>query len=169
VLAPRSAPLYELAADYLHIVTLLDDPDAAADALELELDAVAGAITGKAESIAVIVTECNARADVLRAGAERLRERAAVEERKAERLKQYLFKNMAVVGTDKITTTRFTVTVRTNPPAVEVLEPLLVPAEFIRTVTTTSVDKRAVLELLKTTGEVPDGIEIVRKQRLVIQ
>jgi hypothetical protein len=78
-------------------------------------------------------------------------------------------RHLQAVGTEKTETDRFTVAIRANPPSVEVLEPTLVPAEFIRTVTTMSVDKRAILELLKTTGEVPEGIEIVRKQRLEIR
>jgi hypothetical protein len=48
---------------------------------------------------------------------------------------------------------------------VAVLEQLLVPAEYLRTVTTTTVDKRAVLDTLKTTGEVVPDVEIVRGTR----
>jgi hypothetical protein len=168
-LAPRSAPLYELTAEYLEVLNLLDDQDADPAALEAELDAIAGAITGKAESIAAIVTECGARAGMLRSEADRLRDRAEAEERKATRLKEYLFKNMQLTGAEKIATTRFTISVRTNPPAVQVLEPMMVPTEYIRTVTTTSCDKRAVLDHFKATGEIPAGIEIARGVRLEIK
>jgi hypothetical protein len=39
------------------------------------------------------------------------------------------------------------------------------PAEFKKTVVTTTVDKRAILESVKSTGVVPDGVEIVRGKR----
>jgi hypothetical protein len=59
--------------------------------------------------------------------------------------------------------------VRTNPPAVQVLEEMLVPKEFIKTVVSTAVDKRAILDHLKSTGEVVDGVAITRGQRLDIR
>jgi hypothetical protein len=55
---------------------------------------------------------------------------------------------------------RFPISVRTNPPSVAVLDQQLVPAEFIRMVVTASVDKRAILDQVKSTGEVPAGAEI---------
>jgi hypothetical protein len=50
-----------------------------------------------------------------------------------------------------------------------VLEELLVPDEYVRTVTTTSVDKRAILDAYKATGEIVSGVEITRAQRLDIR
>jgi hypothetical protein len=44
-----------------------------------------------------------------------------------------------------------------------------VPAEYVRTVTTTSVDKRAILDAYKTTGEIVPGVEVTRGQRLDIR
>jgi hypothetical protein len=58
---------------------------------------------------------------------------------------------------------------RSNPPAVQVLEELLVPDDYKRVVTTTSVDKRAVLDAYKTTGEIVPGVEIVRGTRLEVR
>ena len=68
-----------------------------------------------------------------------------------------------------IDTTRFSIRVRTNPPAVQVLEEMLVDDQYIRTVTTTSVDKRMILDNFKATGEIPAGIDITRSQRLEIK
>ena len=76
---------------------------------------------------------------------------------------------MLQVGSERIETARFTLAVRTNPPSVTVLEEMLVPADYIRTVTTTSVDKRAVLDAFKRTGEIPEGIDISRGTRLEIK
>jgi hypothetical protein len=164
----RSTSLYALAAEYLSILDLLDDPDADEHALETTLDAIAGAITHKAESIAGLIAECEGLATIRKTEAQRLKDRADVSQRHADRLRAYLLQQLQVVGTERIETGRFTISVKTNPPAVEVVEPMLVPAEFIRTSVTTSIDKKAVIASVKATGEIPDGIEIVRKQRLSI-
>ena len=50
-----------------------------------------------------------------------------------------------------------------------VLEQLLVPAEYLRTVTTVSVDKRLILDNYKATGEIVPGVEVSRGQRLEIR
>lgn len=168
-LAPRFTPLYELSESYVRVLALLDDKDADAAALDAELEQIAGAITQKADHIAALIAEFEGLVGVRKAEAQRLKERAETAQHKADRLRDYLLRHLQALGAEKISTEHFDIAVRTNPPSVEVLEQMLVPAEFIHTVTTTSVDKRAVLELLKTTGEIPDGIEIVRKQRLEIR
>jgi hypothetical protein len=166
-LAERSTTLYELSEDYLRVLDLLDaDAD---EALEIELDHIAGKIAQKAEAIAGLVTHIDGMAAMRKAEAQRLRDRAAADEKHALRLRSYLQEHMQAIGTERIETARFTVSIRQNPPAIEVLEEALVPNEFIRTVTTTSVDKRAILEGLKTDGVVPPGVEVVRRKRLDIR
>jgi hypothetical protein len=166
--AQRTNTLYELSADYMRILDLLESGQDDAT-LEVELDQVAGLITHKAEAIAGLIAHLNGIGGMRRAEAERLRTRAQTDERKAERLKAYLLKHMQFLGSERIETTRFTLTVRANPPAVEVLEQALVPEEYIRTVTTTSVDKRAILDQFKKDGDIPPGVEIVRGTRLDIR
>jgi hypothetical protein len=167
--AERSTTLYNLASDYLRILDLLEDPDADAGALERELDALAGQITHKAEAIAGLIKQCEGMATMRKAEADRMRDLAATDQRNADRLHDYLLRHMQALGSERIDTARFRLSVRTNPPAVHVLEELLVPAEYVRTVTTTSVDKRAILETFKTTGEIVPGVEVTRAQRFDIR
>jgi len=167
--AERSTTLYDLSAEYVHILDLLEAEDADADALESELDRIAGKITHKAEAIAGLVMQLDGMSAMRKAEAKRLRERAEADESHAARLRDYLLRHMRAIGTERIDTARFTVSIRQNPPSVEVLEEMLVPPKWLRVVTTTSVDKRAILEHVKATGEVPDGVEIVRRTRLDIR
>lgn len=139
--ARRSTSLYSLSADYLEILDLLEDADADAEGFAVYL-------SGK-----VTPEEARSRANM-----------SAETQAATERLRAYLLRNLQSVDTP-----RFRISVRTNPPSVAVLEQMLVPAEYLRTVTTTTVDKRAVLEALKTTGEVVPGVEITRTQRLEIR
>ena len=51
----RSNTLYALAAEYLDTLALLEDDAADADALEQQLDGIAGLLTQKADNIAALV------------------------------------------------------------------------------------------------------------------
>jgi hypothetical protein len=167
--AQRSTTLYDLASDYLHILDLLEDPESDAAQLEQQLDGIAGLITHKAEAIAGLIKQCEGMAAMRKAEADRMRDLAAADQRNADRLRDYVLRHMRALGSLRIDTARFRLSLRTNPPAVHVLEEMLVPEEYVRTVTTTSVDKRAILEAYKTTGEIVDGVEITCAQRLDIR
>lgn len=167
-LAPRTAPLYEITAEYTRVLALLDDPDTDPLALEQELDGLAGKIQLKAGAIVGLIRQFEAYADMRKMESQRMAALAISDARKAERLRDYLLRNMQAVGAERIDTQAFRVTLRQNPPSVQVLEEQLVPEEFLRTVTTTSVDKRAIMDAYKATGEIPDGVDIVRGTRLVI-
>lgn len=162
-------PLYELSAEYQRVLSLLDDPDADPAALEQELDGLAGQIQIKAGAIAGLIRQFEAFSDMRKMEAQRMKALADADARKADRLRDYLLRNMQAVGAERIDTKAFRLSLRANPPSVQVLEEPLVPAEYIRTVTTTSVDKRAILEHFKTTGEIVDGTDISRGTRLDIR
>src|SRR5262252_10057272 len=166
-IAARSNTLYQLSDDYLRILAVLEEE--ADEVLEAELGRIAGQITHKAEAIAGLVVQLDGMADLRRAEAKRLRERAEADERHAVRLRTYLMSHMALIGSERIDTARFTVAIRANPPSVEVLDQDQVPEKFRRVVTTVSIDKKAILEHYRTEGEVVDGVEIVRRQRLDIR
>jgi hypothetical protein len=168
-LAQRSTTLYALSADYLHILDLLEDPDADEAELARQLDALAGLITHKAEAIAGLITQCEGMAAMRGSEANRMRDLAAQDQRKAKRLRDYVKRHMEELGSERIDTGRFSLRVRPNPPAVQVIQEVLVPSEFVRTVTTTSVDKRAILDSYRTTGEIPAGVDITRSSRLEVR
>lgn len=166
--AERSQTLYDLSADYVQILDLLESGEED-EALGVRLDQIGGQIAQKAEAIAGLVAHLNGIASMRRAEAERLRARAQSDERQAERLKGYVLQHMREIGRDRIETARFTLSVRTNPPAVAVLEEMMIPKDYIKTVVTTSVDKRAILDHLKETGEIVPGVEVTRGTRLEIR
>lgn len=165
--AQRTTTLYELSEEYLRVLDALES-DADED-LEIELDRIGGKIAQKAEAIGGLVAQLDGMAVMRKAEAQRLRNRAASDEAHAARLRDYLLRHMQAIGTSRIDTSRFTIAIRQNPPAVDVLEELMVPKDYIREVVTTSVDKRAILDHLKATGEIVPGVEVIRRERLEIR
>jgi hypothetical protein len=92
--AERSTTLYALTEDYLHVLDLLEDPEADADALERELDSIAGQIAHKAEAIAGLIKQCEIMATMRKAEADRMRDLAATDQRNADRLRDYVLRHM---------------------------------------------------------------------------
>lgn len=168
-LAQRSTTLYALSADYLHLLDLLEDPDADEAELEKRLDEIAGLITHKAEAIAGLIKQCESMASMRKSESDRMRDLAAADIRNADRLRDYVLRHMVAIGSERIDTARFKLRVRTNPPAVQILEQMLVPDEYVKVVTTESVDKRAILDAYKATGEIPPGVDITRSSRLELR
>lgn len=167
--AQRSTTLYDLSSDYLRILDLLEEPETDAEVLELELDKIAGLITHKAEAIAGLVKQLESMSAMRRSEADRMRDLSAANQRDADRLRDYVLRHMQAIGSERIDTARFRLSVRQNPPAVQVLEEQLVPPKYVKTITTTSVDKRAILDQFKETGEIPQGVDITRALRLEIR
>jgi hypothetical protein len=170
--AGRTTTLYDMSAAYSELLVRIEDgeydDDTAAD-IEAIIDAIGGAIETKAEAIVSLATDLEYRAAAGRAEAKRLTDRAIARERKAERLQQYLLRAMQAAGIPRIETVRFTLAVRQNPGRVEVLEQAMVPRDFIKTVVTETVDKRAISAHIKESGEVPDGVELVKSSRLEVR
>lgn len=166
-LAHRSEPLYALTAQYQDILELVESDDP--DVVEQALDAISEKIHIKANSIAALVREFETRADQRAVEIARMKALADADQRHAKRLREYLLHNMQSLGTDRIETTAFSVRIRTNPPSVQVVDEQQIPDEFFRVVTTRSVDKKAILDVLKSSGVIVDGVEIVRGSRLEIR
>jgi uncharacterized protein (DUF1778 family) len=168
-IAERSTTLYALSEDYLHILALLEEPETDSQELERQLDDIAGLITHKAEAIAGLIKQCESMAAMRKSESDRMRDLAAADIRNADRLRDYVLRHMVAIGSERIDTARFKLRVRTNPPAVQILEQMLVPDEYVKVVTTESVDKRAILDAYKATGEIPPGVDITRSSRLELR
>jgi hypothetical protein len=145
----------------------VDDPDDAA-AIGAQIALVDQMLMEKTESYVSVIRSLESMAAARKAESDRLKDRAKTAEAHAEWLKARLLTHLKVAGRDRVEMARFTLTVRQNPLHVEVLEAMLVPPEYQKTVITTSVDKRAILDTYKRNGEMVPGVEIGRTERLQI-
>ena len=69
---------------------------------------------------------------------------------------------------DKVKTPLFTVALQNNPPSVNVIDEKLIPNDYRKTVTTTSISKKDLLEDLKQ-GLIIDGVELKQIKSLRIR
>lgn len=166
--ALQPARLYDLTAQYLDVIAHLEDEDAQVDDVVAQLQAIAGSIRDKGQAIACVAQDLERQAEVCRAEAKRLSDRAKRAEAHVAWLHTYVLEQLQSMGLDRLETPRFTLAIRTNPPAVQVEDAALVPSNYQRTVISIEVDKRSILADLKKSGAIPPGVVITRGQRLVI-
>ena len=82
-------------------------------------------------------------------------------EAKLEKFKQYVLENMERLGLSKIQTELGALSVSKNPMSVEIENEAEVPEEFKQEVVTTKIDKTAIKNHFKETGEIVAGTRII--------
>jgi hypothetical protein len=172
--ANQLSTLVEIEADSTALWLLLhqveDDtwtPEERAE-LEQRLQQANAQLLTKIESYAGLIRKLETLADNDDAEMSRIKARRDRKKRSAEWLRQNLLEHLKRTGQERIETSRFTVSLRTNPPAVQVLEALAVPGEYLREKIEITVDKRAIIDHYKKTGEIPAGCDVTRGQRVDI-
>jgi hypothetical protein len=162
--------LARLTEEFLRFADLLADVDPSdADALALiqkQLDTSATDIRTKATSIAAVIREFEASADVAQAEADRIVAHARAAKSRATWLREYLLKNLQAVGADRIQTATALIAIRESPPAAEVLNEDELPDAFKRVVHL--VDKVKLRKALLD-GEVVPGAHLTRGNYLSIR
>lgn len=82
-------------------------------------------------------------------------------EAKLEKFKQYVLENMERLGLSKIQTELGALSVNKNPMSVEIENEEEIPEAFKQEVVTTKIDKTAIKNYFKSTGEIIPGTKII--------
>src|SRR4051812_43842964 len=85
----RLPALWRLSAEWDRLLSLLEDPESDQDAIQAELQRVAGDIRAKGAGLAIVLQGLDRLADWQRAEGQRLMAKARANEAHAERLKTY--------------------------------------------------------------------------------
>ncbi len=163
-----SFKLYELTEMYQNIWDLVADEEVDLDTLETALSQVEDNLETKAESMAKLVKGIDGDVTALKEEENRLAKRRKALENKQTNIKQYLQNQFNVMGIDKVKTSLFTVALQNNPPSVNILDEDLIPEQYKKTVTTTSIVKKDILDALKL-GELIEGAELKQGKSLRIR
>jgi hypothetical protein len=163
-----SLKLYELSADYLDALDALAEvedlpPEAIADTLE----GLVGAWQDKALNVARYVRNLEAEAFAIEEAKKRMDARAKATADQAARLKAYLEVELKRTGL-KPKAPDLALRLQNNPQSVAIDDAALIPEEYRRTETLTTLLKAEIAAALKA-GEPIPGARLVRSQRLVIQ
>jgi hypothetical protein len=162
--------LYHIAAEYRAMVDRLmdaqDDQVAIADTIEAE----SYPLEVKAQNVAYAVKNLEATAEAIKAAEKEMAERRKRIENRAAHVREYLKTCMEIAGVKKIDCPHFALAIKSNPASVDIFEPGLIPAEFMRQPEPPppSPDKTAIKDALKAGVEVP-GAMLAQGTRLDIR
>ena len=91
----------------------------------------------------------------------RLQDLKKARQNKLEKFKQYVKENMDRLGITKMDTELGTLSIAKNPMSVEIENEEVIPKEFKQQVITTKIDKTAIKNHFKATGEIIPGTRII--------
>lgn len=133
-----------------------------------QLDALQLAFDQKAIGCACVVKNLSAEVNAIEQEIKRLIDLKVSRQNNVDRLKAYLMSCMKAVGIDRVENGVHRLRIQKSPLSVQVLDEESVPPEFKVEVRETRVDKKAIAEYVKQTGEIPDGIDAKQNEHLRI-
>lgn len=117
-------------------------------------------LQNKSANIAGYIQERNSLIEAIDGQIKRLQEFKKTEQNKVDNFKEYVKDNMNRLGITKIETELGTLSIAKSPVSVEITNEDEVPQRFKTEVVTTKIDKKAITDNFKATGEIPAGVII---------
>ena len=133
-----------------------------------QLDALAIQFESKAIGCAIVTKNLNAEVNAIDAEIKRLIDLKTARQNNVDRLKAYLMSCMKAAGIDRVENGVHRIRIQKSPLSIQVLDEHAVPVEFKTEVIEVKVDRKAIAEHIKETGEVPDGISALQNDHLRI-
>lgn len=165
-----SLTLFQIAAEYRHITDVLMDSGADEQTLKDTLEGEAWPLELKAQNYGFVIRNMEATAAAIKDAEKQMKARREAIEKRVMHLTERLKTGLEIAGISKLETPHFALTIKKNPPGVDIFEPGLVPAEFMRQPEPPppAPDKAAIKEALKAGREVP-GAMLAHGTRLEIK
>lgn len=162
--------LYDIAAEYRQTADKLADLDLDEQTIADTLEGMSGALEVKAQNVVMFARNLEATATAIKEAETAMAARRKAIEHRAAGLRRYALSAMQVAGVQSIECPYFKLSVRKNPPAVEVFDAAQIPAQFMRTPEPPppAPDKKAITEAIKAGQEVP-GARLVSGERLEVR
>lgn len=163
--------LYQLSGQYRQLAEQLAtmDLDAQTVADTIEASGLTDALQEKAQGVELVARAAEIHCPAIDNEIARLQALKAHRQKIAQGLRDYLKAQMEVAGIERIECPLFKLTIKKNPPAVEVLDDKQVPAEFWvnppPTLPPARIDKKAIAVAIKAGREVA-GAKLVQNTRL---
>lgn len=162
------AHLYELAEQYLNLAKIIQEEELNEDDFKVALGQLKDGFEDKVENIGKLALSLSSDAQAIEAEIGRLSARQRTLTTAHARLKNYLLLEMSAMGIDKVQRPLVTVSLRKSPPSCEVYDLMTIPPKFWRVIPETKdVDKKAILDRFRETGETVEGVRIITNKKTV--
>jgi hypothetical protein len=165
-----SAPLYQLAAQHRELQMLAEEADVDAQAISDTLEGLVGEFEDKAQAVAMVIGNLEGAADAISEAAKQMQARAKRLNERAAGIKTYLKIQMQATGITKISCSYFAITLRKNPPRLDIADEQSIPDEFRvwPEPPAPTIDRKALLDALKRGRDIP-GARIAQDERVEIK
>ncbi len=164
-----SHSLFDIAAQYRADADRLADLDLPAEVVTDTLDGLSGELEVKAQNVVFAARNMQATAIAIKEAEEAMAKRRKALESRASHLLNYVQGCMETAGVLSIECPHFRLAIQRKPPAVDVYEPGLIPAHYMRAPEPPppSPNKAQIAASLKAGHDVP-GARLVQGTRLAI-
>lgn len=162
--------LYQIVDRYRDAAERMADLGLDTETIQDTLESIEGEIAVKAEAVAMVIRNHQSLADQIKQAERQMAERRKALEARAAWLESYLLTNMEAAGITVIEHPMFRISVKSNPPAVAVVDESLIPTDYWRPLPPPlpAIDKKAIKEAIDAGREVP-GAVLTRGTRLEIK
>lgn len=162
--------LYTIADQYLADIEKLQDMDLDEQTLADTLEGLSGELEVKATNVAMFIRNLESSAEQIKTAEKQMADRRKALEARADKIKQYLKENMIRTGVSKIESPYFTLSIRNNPEAVDVINQDMIPPEYFNVPPPPPpvLDKMALKKAIQSGIEV-EGARLTRSQSLQIK
>ncbi len=148
--------LYEIATQYQVDCEKLQELDLDDQTLTDTLEGLSGTLEAKAQATAVVVRNLESMAEQIKQAEDAMASRRKAIENRARSIRSYVLRCMQKAGISKIESPLFRISIKKNPPAVEVDSAVLIPDEYW----TQPPPPPAQLDKVKIKQDIQAGIEI---------
>lgn len=160
--------LYELVDEYRSASERMMDLEFDEATITDTLEGLSGDLTTKMNNIAQMTRNFDSAVDAIKEAEKKMKQRRDSISKRAEWLHFYLKSNMERAGIKKIESPFFTISIRDNPPSVDIFDHTILPDEYQRIETVKTPDKTMIKDSIKSGKEVP-GAKLSHSTRLDIR
>lgn len=161
--------LYNITNNFMEIIENFENGEYTEQEYNQLMSRVCEDLQNKSTNIIAIIRNNEILANSIKMEEKRLKENREKIENSLDKLKNYVKENMEKLTIEKIETEIGTLSIRKNPLSVEIENETEIPEEFKKIKTEIAVDKTAIKNHFKETGEIVKGTRIINnKTSLVI-
>lgn len=153
--------LYQITNKFAEIMDKMENGELTAEEYNDLGEELAQELQNKSSNIIAYIKNSEYLLDSIKAEKKRLDDMEKLGNKKLEKFKQYVLDNMQKLELKEIPTELGKMTIAKNPMSVEIEDETEIPNEFKKVVVTTQIDKTAIKNHFKETGEVVAGVNIV--------
>lgn len=161
--------LFEIAQQYRADVARLEEMEVDEQTFADTLEALSGDFDGKVVNVIKFSKNLEATADSIQTAIDAMTTRKKSLMRRSEALRSYVFRNMLTTGISKISCDHFALSIRDNPPSVDIFDLAQLPQDYMREIPATYAPDKTLIKTAIKDGFVVPGAKLVTSQRLEIK